>query len=175
MARPEKVAIVDELADRLQESAAAIVTDYRGLDVQSITELRAQLRAAGVEYKVVKNSLTRFAAKKANIDGLDDLLTGPTAIAFDKADPVAPAKILSAFAKDNKALEIRGGVLNGAVIDGAAVGQLASLPSREELLATALQRMQGPIYGLANVLHGTLRGLVYALDGVRRQKETAEA
>lgn len=175
MARPEKVAVVDELAQKLQDSAAAILTDYRGLDVQRLTELRARLREAGVEYRVVKNTLTRFAAEKANVTGLDALLTGPTAIAFNESDPVAPAKILSEFAKRNTALEIKGGVLNGAVIGAEAVGQLASLPSREELLAQVLMRMQGPIYGLASVLQGTLRGLVYALDGIRQQKESASA
>lgn len=173
MARPEKVAIVDELAQKLQDSAAAIVTDYRGLNVQAITELRARLREAGVDYRVVKNSLTRFAAEKANVSGLDPLLTGPTAIAFNESDPVAPAKILSEFAKSNKALEIKGAVLNGSVIDVEAVTQLADLPSREELLGQVLMRMQGPIYGLASVLQGTLRGLVYALDGIRQQKESA--
>lgn len=173
MARPEKVAIVDELAQKLQDSAAAIITDYRGLNVQAITELRAKLREAGVDYRVVKNSLTRFAAEKANVTGLDPLLTGPTAIAFNESDPVAPAKILSEFAKSNKALEIKGAVLNGSVIDVEAVTQLADLPSREELLGQVLMRMQGPIYGLASVLQGTLRGLVYALDGIRQQKESA--
>lgn len=175
MARPEKVAVVEELAGKLQESAAAILTDYRGLNVKSMTELRAKLREAGVEYKVVKNTLTRLAAEKANVSGLDELLTGPTAIAFNKDDPVAPAKILTEFAKSNNALEIKGGILNGAVISVDEVKQLADLPSREELLATVLMRMQGPIYGLVYVLQGTLRSLVYALDAIRREKEAAGA
>lgn len=175
VARPEKVAVVEELAGKLQESAAAILTDYRGLNVKSMTELRAKLREAGVEYKVVKNTLTRLAAEKANVSGLDELLTGPTAIAFNKDDPVAPAKILTEFAKSNNALEIKGGILNGAVISVDEVKQLADLPSREELLATVLMRMQGPIYGLVYVLQGTLRSLVYALDAIRREKEAAGA
>ena len=175
MARKEKEAIVEQLAEKLSESAAVIVTDYRGLDVDSITELRAKLREADIKYKVVKNTLTRFAAEKAEIESMNELLTGPTALAFDKNDPVAPAKILSEFAKQHEALEIKGGVLDGDVIDASEVGNLAKLPSREELLATALMRMQGPLYGLAHTLQGVLSGLVYALDGVRQQKEQSEA
>lgn len=175
MARPEKVAIVEELAAKFEESAAAIFTDYRGLDVQTITELRRQLRDGGVEYRVVKNTLTKLAAEKAQVVGVDQLLGGPTAIAFNPTDPVAPAKILSEFAKAHDQLEIRGGILNGQVIDADEVKRLASLPSREQLLAMVAMAMQGPIYGFVNVLHGTLRGLVYALDAVRRQKEEAGA
>lgn len=175
MPRPEKVAVVEALAEKFEQSAAAIFTDYRGLDVQSITELRKQLREGGVEYKVVKNTLTKLAAEKANVEGVEVLLGGPTAIAFNPADPVAPAKILSEFAKKNDKLEIRGGILNGTVINAEEVNRLASLPSREELLATVAMRMQGPIYGLVYVLQGTLQSLVFALDAVRRQKEGAGA
>lgn len=175
MARPEKVAVVEELAQKFQESAAAIFTDYRGLNVQDITELRKRLRESGVEYRVVKNTLTSLAAKAANIESIDQLLGGPTAIAFNPTDPVAPAKVLSEFAKINNALEIKGGVLDGAVIDKDGVERLASLPSREELLATVAMRMQGPIYGLVYVLQGTLQSLVFALDAVRREKESAGA
>lgn len=175
MPRPEKVAVVEELTQKFQQSAAAIFTDYRGLDVKSITELRKRLSEGGVEYRVVKNTLTLLAAKAAQIEGAERLLTGPTAIAFNPTDPVAPAKILSQFAKENKALEIKGGILDGTVIDAAEVEKLASLPSREELLAQVLMRMQGPVYGLVNVLHGTLRGLVYALDAIRREKEAQGA
>lgn len=173
MARPEKVAVVDELAALLGDSVSVVLTDYRGLNVSQITQLRSQLREAGVEYRVVKNTLTRFAAQKANIDGLDGLLLGPTAIAFDKQDPVAPAKILRSFADKHKALEIKGGVLNGNVIDAEGVDALAKLPSREELLSQVLMRMQGPIYGMAYVLHSTLSSVVYALDAIREQKESA--
>lgn len=171
VARPEKVAVVEEIADRLQRSTAAVLTDYRGLDVQSMTELRAVLREAGVEYKVLKNTLTRFAAEKANVQGLDDLLEGPTAIAFSYGDPVVPAKLLSEFAKKHEALEVKGGILGGNVIGVDGVKRLADLPSREVLLAQVLMGMQSPIYGLAYVLQGTISSLVYALDAVRRQKE----
>lgn len=173
MPRPEKVAVVDELTDKLKRSQVAVVTDYRGLNVQAITELRAQLREAGVEYRVSKNTLTRLAAKNAGIDNMDDLLKGPTAIAFDYDDPVAPAKVLSAFAKQHEDLEIKGGVLNGAIIDANEVQRLANLPAREQLLAQVLAGMQSPIAGFVQVLNGTLRSLVYAVDAIRQQKEQA--
>ncbi|NLN27513.1 MAG: 50S ribosomal protein L10 [Firmicutes bacterium] len=175
MARPEKVAVVEELAEKFKNSAAAIFTDYRGLDVKAMTELRRRLRESGVEYKVVKNTLTLLAARAAEIEGVEALLGGPTAIAFDAKDPVAPAKVLSQFAKENDALEIKGGVLEGRVIAKNEVDTLANLPSREELLATVLMRMQGPIYGLVYVLQGTIQSLVYALEAIRREKEGATA
>lgn len=175
MARPEKVAVVEELTEKFKSSAAAIFTDYRGLDVKAITELRRRLRESGVEYKVVKNTLTSLAAKAAEVEGVDALLGGPTAIAFNEKDPVAPAKVLSEFAKQNDALEIRGGILDGRVIEKSEVETLANLPSREELLATVLMRMQGPIYGLVYVLQGTMQSLVYALEAIRSQKENASA
>lgn len=173
MARPEKVAVVDELTDKLKRSQVAVLTDYRGLDVQTMTELRARLREAGVEYKVVKNTLARLAAANAEIENVDGLLAGPTAIAFDYNDPVAPAKVLSDFAKEHDDLEIKGGVLNGAVIDVEEIKRLASLPGREQLLAQVLAGMQTPIVSFVQVLQGTLRSLVYAIDAIRQQKEQA--
>lgn len=164
--------IVAEIKQKLEESTAVILTNYRGLNVAQMTQLRAKLREAGVEYKVLKNTLTRLAAHQVGLEGLDDYLTGPTAIAFSK-DPVAPAKILSNFAKENKALEIKAGVLEGKIIDLEGVKALASLPSREELLAKVVGGMQAPIYGLAFVLSGCLRNLVYVLDAVRKQKEAS--
>ena len=138
------------------------------------TELRRKLREAGVEFKVLKNTLTAIAAKKL-IRRVDLLLVGPTAIAFGYDDPVAPAKVLSEFAKTNPALELKGGLLEGKVLDVAGVKALADLPSREELLSQVLRGMQAPISGLVNVLQGTIRNLVYALDAVRKQKEAAGA
>lgn len=175
MARPEKVAIVEELAEKLQKSQGVVLTDYRGLDVQTMTELRSKLRAAGVEYKVVKNTLTRLAVRKAGFEPFDEVLTGPTAIALGYDDPVTAAKILIDFAKTHEDLEIKGGVLNGVFISVDEVNRLAKLPSRPELLAKLVSTMQGPIYSLVSVLQGTLRNLVYVLDAVRREKEKQSA
>ena len=171
MARPEKVAMVQEIQERLSKSQGAVLTDYRGLNAAEITELRKRLRDAGVEYKVLKNTLTTLAAEELELEGLIPLLEGPTAIAFGYDDPVAPAKIISEFAKTNKNLEVKGGLLEGKILDPAGVKDLAELPSREVLLSMVVRGMQGPIAGLVNVLQGNIRNLVYALDAVRQQKE----
>ncbi len=170
MARPEKEAAVSEIQEKLQKSKAVVLADYRGLNVQEVTELRKKLREAGVEYKVAKNTLTSRAAKAVNIEGLDEYLSGPTALAFGYGDAVTPAKILSTFAKDHKKLEIKGGVLEGKVIDFRMVKTLADLPSREALLGQVAGLMQAPMRGLVTVLSGPARNLVYALEAIRKQK-----
>ncbi|NMA62162.1 MAG: 50S ribosomal protein L10 [Firmicutes bacterium] len=175
MARPEKVAVVKEIQDRISQSQGAVLTDYRGLDAGQMTALRKELRDAGVEFKVLKNTLTILAAQELDMDDLIPLLNGPTAIAFGYDDPVAPAKILSEFAKTNKVLEIKGGILEGKVLDPEGVKSLADLPSREVLLSMVLRGMQAPIAGMVNVLQGNIRNLVYALEAVRKQKEEASA
>jgi len=175
VARPEKVAAVAEIKDKLSRAQGVVLADYRGLNVAQATELRKKLREAGVEYKVLKNTLTTIAAREIGLDDLVPLLTGPTAVAFGYDDPVAPAKILSEFAKTNRDLELKGGVLEGKVLDVDGVKALAELPSREELLAQVVRGMQAPIAGLVNVLQGTIRNFVYALDAVRKQKEEAGA
>lgn len=165
-----KEPVVQEIKGKLEASKGAVLADYRGLNVAQVTELRRRLREAGVEYKVVKNTLTKLAAAELGLEGLNPYLEGPTAIAFGIEDPVAPAKILSEFAKTNKALEIKAGVLEGKVIDFNGVKALADLPSREVLLAKVLGGMQAPLYGFANVLQGNLRNLVYVLEAIRKQK-----
>ncbi|MDI9442255.1 MAG: 50S ribosomal protein L10 [Firmicutes bacterium] len=175
MARPEKVAMVDEIQERLTKVQGAVVTDYRGLNAGEMTALRKELREAGIEFKVLKNTLTILAAEKAEMNDLIPLLTGPTAFAFGYDDPVAAAKIISEFAKKNKNLEIKGGILEGAVLDPAGVESLADLPSREVLLAMVMRAMQGPLSGMVNVLQGNIRNLVYALEAVRKQKAEASA
>jgi large subunit ribosomal protein L10 len=171
--RPEKVAEVERIADMLRRTQGAVLTDYRGLNVKSINELRRRLRAEGIEYRVVKNTLTKLAAEKADLPELGQYLTGPTAIAFGYDDPVSPARIIAGFAKESRVLTIKGGVVDGKVIDAAGVGALADLPSREVLLAQVVGGIQAPISGFVNVLQGTIRSLVYALDAVRRQRESA--
>lgn len=172
MARPEKVAIVEELTQKLSQSQLAVLTDYRGLNVKDITELRRQLREAGIEYQVVKNTLTTLAAKNLELEELEPYLVGPTAIAFGtEDDPVSPAKILSEFAENHKHLELKAGVLDGKIIDVDELGDLAKLPSQEVLLAMLLSAMQGPIGGFARVLAGPITGFARVLDQIRQQKE----
>lgn len=168
-----KEAAVAEVREKLSRTKGAVLTNYRGLTVSQDTKLRRALREAGIEYRVVKNTMTRIAANEIGLQGLDTYLEGPTAIAFSYADPVAPAKIISDFIKENKlqVMEIKAGLVEGKVVDAEGVKALASLPSREVLLAKMLGSMQSPISGLVNVLQGTIRNVVYALDAVRKQKE----
>lgn len=170
MARPEKEAVVADLAERLNAAKSVVVTDYMGLDVATITELRQKMREAGVEYKVVRNTLARLAAKNVDMEDINQFFVGPTAIAFGTEDAVSPAKVLVDFAKDHDQLEIKGGALNGNIISLEKVKSLADIPSREVLLAKALASMKAPITGLVNVLQGNMRGLVQVLNQIKEQK-----
>ncbi|WP_108672026.1 50S ribosomal protein L10 [Peribacillus acanthi] len=146
-----KQVIVTEIAEKFKTSKTAVVVDYRGLKVAEVTELRKQLREAGVEFKVYKNTLTRRATEAAELSGLNDALTGPNAIAFSADDVVAPAKILNDFAKKHTALEIKAGVIEGNVASAEDVKALAELPSREGLLSMLLSVLQAPIRNFALV------------------------
>ncbi|ACV61229.1 ribosomal protein L10 [Desulfofarcimen acetoxidans DSM 771] len=168
--KKEKEIFVEVVYDKMRSCKSAILADYRGLTVSAVTELRNKLRESNSDLKVAKNTLIKIAVDKIGIEGLDPYLEGPTAIAFGYDDPVAPAKILSEFARTNKDLEIKGGVLEGRVITADGVKGLASLPSREVLLGKVLGGMQAPLYGFANVLQGNIRNFVYVLEAVRKQK-----
>ena len=146
-----KKQIVGDIAEKLKASKSTIVVDYRGLNVAELTELRKQLREAGVEFKVYKNSMVRRAADSVELSGLNAALTGPNAIAFSSEDVVAPAKILNDFAKKHDALEIKAGVIEGTIASVEDVKALAELPSREGLLSMLLSVLQAPIRNLALV------------------------
>lgn len=167
----EKQATVAEIRAKLEKAKGAVLADYRGLNVADATQLRRALREAGIEFRVLKNTMTRIAAREAGIQGLDVYLEGPTAVAFGFDDLVAPAKILAKFAKDNKKIVIKAGIVEGKVVDEQGVKVLADLPPREVLIAKMLGSMQAPISGLVNVLQGNIRNLVYALEAVRNQKD----
>ncbi|MBA4542368.1 50S ribosomal protein L10 [Thermoactinomyces daqus] len=145
----QKKAIVDEIAGKLEKSKSTIVADYRGLNVKQMNELRKQLREAGIEFQVLKNTLTRRAAEKVNLTELNEHLIGPTAIAFSYEDVVAPAKVLHTFAKENKALEIKGGLVEGKAVSLDEIKALAELPSREGLLSMLLSVLQAPVRNFA--------------------------
>lgn len=140
---------VDVVAAKLRESATTVVADYRGLNVAQVTELRKQLREAGIEFQVLKNTLLRRATAAAELTELDEVLTGPTAIAFSGEDAVAPAKILNDFAKKNDALKLKGAVVEGRVVSAEEVKALAELPSREGLLSMLLSVLQAPVRNFA--------------------------
>ncbi|MCI1576603.1 MAG: 50S ribosomal protein L10 [Weizmannia coagulans] len=160
----QKKQLVDEITDKFKLSTAVVVVDYRGLNVAEVTELRKQLREAGVEFKVYKNTMTRRAVEAAGMDGLNSALTGPNAIAFSTEDVVAPARILNDFAKDHEALEIKAGVIEGNVATVDEIKALAKLPSREGLLSMLLSVLQAPI-----------RNFALAAKAVADQKEEQSA
>lgn len=155
-----KKAQVQEIAEKFKNASSVVLVDYRGLNVAQVTELRKQLREAGVEFKVYKNTLTRRAVEEVGLEGLDEYLTGPNAIAFSNDDVTAPARILNNFAKENEALEIKAGVIEGNVASVEEIKALANLPSREGLLSMLLSVLQGPI-----------RNFALAVKAVADQKE----
>ncbi len=142
---------VEEITEKFKGAATAVVVDYRGLNVSQLTELRKQLREAGVEFKVYKNTMTRRATEVAGLEGLNEFLTGPNAIAFSSEDVVAPAKIINDFAKKNEQLEIKAGVIEGTIASADDIKALAELPSREGLLSMLLSVLQAPMRNFALV------------------------
>lgn len=170
----EKKAMVAELAEKMKNAASGVLVDYKGINVEDDTKLRAQMREKEVDYAVIKNTLIRFAAKEAGLDQLDEVLHGTTAIAISMTDPVAPAKLVAEYAKKNDAVyNIKAGFVDGKVLDPAGVKALAELPSKEVLIAKMLGSMQAPISGFVNVLNGNIRGLVVALNAIAEQKANA--
>lgn len=171
--RPEKVAVVDEVRTRLSDSDAALLTEYRGINVTDMATLRRTLTAAGGDYKVYKNTLVRFAANELGLD-LDDVLTGPTAIAFvpsdGPGDPVTVAKALKDFAKGNPNLIVKGGVLDGKVLSEADAKALAEIAPREELLARLAGLIAAPMQQLASLLNAVPQNFAYGLSALLEQK-----
>lgn len=168
--RSEKEAVVAEVRTKLDESDAVIITEYRGLSVTALAELRRELRKAGCEYRVYKNTLARFAAREAGVDGLDTLLVGPTAMAFVKGDVAAVAKSLKEYAKTNPLLVIRGGAVAGKVVSAKDVDVLAELPSREVMLSQFAGMLQAPLVKTAGLLQALPRNMAYGLKALVDQK-----
>ncbi len=148
-----KQPVIQEISDQVKDASSVIIVDYRGLNVAQDTALRKEMREAGVVYKVYKNTMMRFAFKDTDFAQLDDQLEGPNAIAIGKEDATAPARILAKFAKTAPALEIKAGVVEGTFYDAEGMKQIASVPSREELLSKLLGSLQSPITNLARVLN----------------------
>jgi large subunit ribosomal protein L10 len=171
--KQSKEAVVAEFSAKLAEVKAAFLADYRGLNVEQANDLRGKLRAAGVEYRVVKNTLLRLAAKETPAACLDAFMTGPTAIAFANDDPVAPAKALVEFAKNSKVFELKAGMLDGKLLSVDDIKALSDLPSREQLLAKILGSLNAPASNFVGVLAAVPRSLVQVLAAIKDQKEAA--
>jgi len=168
--RVQKEQIVEELKDRFSRSRITILTDYKGLDVDSINRLRTKLREIKTEYSVAKNTLMRMAAKDTKAQALESHFQGPRAIAISYEDPVAPAKVLVDFAKDNNNLEIISGLLEDKVISMKDIQELAKLPGKEILLGRLLSAMNAVPTGLVQVLAGIPRKLLYVLKAIEQEK-----
>ena len=160
----KKAQLVTEVAEQFKNASSVVVVDYLGITVEEATNLRAELRKAGVQFAVVKNSILTRAAKEAGLEGMDDIFKGPSAVAFSNDDVVAPAKILADFAKKVEALEIKAGVVEGKVSSKEEIEALAKLPSREGLLSMLLSVLQAPV-----------RNTALAFKAVADQKDGAAA
>ncbi|MDY0407297.1 50S ribosomal protein L10 [Virgibacillus sp. 179-BFC.A HS] len=156
----QKKQLVEEIADQFRNSKSTILVNYRGLDVAEVTELRKQLREAGVAFKVYKNTMSRRAAEAAELEGLTEALVGPTAIAFSEEDVVAPARVLNNFAKEHEALELKAGVIEGKMATLDQIKELAELPNYEGMVSMLLSVLQAPI-----------RNFAYATKAIAEQKE----
>jgi large subunit ribosomal protein L10 len=169
----EKQKIAEDLHERFSKSAIVVVTDYKGLDVSAMNDLRRKLREEDIEFQVAKNTLLLRAAKDTEVALIQDYFKGPSAVALSYKDPVAPAKILAQFAKDNKKLEIKGGVLKDKVLDVNAIKALAKLPSREVLLGQLLSVINEVPSSFVRTIAEIPRSLLNVLTAIRDQKETA--
>ena len=166
-----KKAEVAELVEKLQNSATGVLVDYKGITVAEDTKMRRELRAANVEYRVIKNAILVRACEQIGYDDLAEVLVGTTALAISEDDVIAPAKILAKYSKDLKEkVVIKGGFLDGKVVDLAQINELATLPSEQELIAKVLGSLNAPISGLVTVLNGNIRGLAQVLGQIAEQK-----
>ena len=172
--RAEKVAVVTEVRERLGDADASVVTEYRGLTVADLAELRTSLASAGGEYKVYKNTLVRLAVDQSEHAPMAELLTGPTAIAFVSGDVSAVAKTLRDFSRAHPALLIKGGLLDGKLLSGGDLNALADLPSRDVLLARLAGGIAAPLRQLAGLLEALPRNLAYGLSALVDQRRDAE-
>jgi large subunit ribosomal protein L10 len=175
MPNARNIESVAELEVRFREARNVFLTDYRGLTVSDLANLRRQLRENGVDYRVAKNTLLLIAAQRAGLDGLGALLTGPTAVGFASGDEIAAARALSDFARISRIMVVKGGVLGGQVISAADVTQLATLPGRPQVQADLVGAVQGPMASVIGVLNGALSGIVHALEERTKQLQPAEA
>ena len=161
---------VAALKEAFEKANVGVLVNYSGITVEKDTKLRKQLREAGCVYKVVKNTLLSRAFKDAGIEGLDECLNGTTAIAYSENGYTEAPKILSDYAKDNENFQVKAGFIDGGAVDAKSIDALAKLPSKEVLLAQVLGGLNGPIQGFANVLNGTMRGLVIALNAIAEKQ-----
>ncbi len=171
MRREQKEKEIVGLTERLEKAKAMIFTEYRGLKVSELNELRSKLRKEGVKFKVVKNRLMKRVLKAHDMDSVSSHFVGPTALASSDSDPIAPAKIMVAFAKEHANLVLKGGFMEGSLLAVKDIESLSTMPSREQLLARAFASMNAPATNLVGVLSGVTRKLLYALNAIKETKQ----
>lgn len=171
MPTPEKEATVAEIAEQMKRANSVFLTDFKGLNVQEISELRKAFAGVQVEYRVVKNTLAKLSIKQAGCEELESYFEGPTALAFGMEDPTAPAKVIKDFSKKNEKLSVRACLFEGELFGEERVADLANLPSRDEVMGQLVGVLQAPISNLAFSLNAVISKLAYALNAVKEQKE----
>lgn len=171
----KKEAVVKEIEEKIENSTSLVLVDYRGLTVEEVTELRNQYREEDVEYKVYKNTLLRLAFNNLGIEGMDEYLTGPSAVAFSMGDSTSSAKVTDKFAKDHKDLEVKAGLIDGELLDVAGVEKLAKIPSREELLQSLVMSVKAPITNFVlttkNMVEDPMRDLIHVAETLAERAE----
>ncbi len=174
MPTPRKVAMLAEIKDRMERASIAISADYRGLTVAQITELRRALRPAGAQVNIVKNTLAAMAAKEAGREEMAEIVQGPTALAIGFDDPIAPVKALTEHMRAKRlTIEIRGGWLEGKVLSRAEVESLATMPSKEQMIADVVSKLQSPLYNFAGLMQSTVRNFAGLIDARANQLEAS--
>lgn len=166
-----KQQVVNEIKEAIQNSKSVSIVEYRGLNVAEVSDLRNKYRAEGVSYKVYKNTMVSIALKELGYEGYEEYLSGPNGFVFSNDDMVAGPRVTVDFAKANEKLIVKAGIIDGQIVDADGVKALAKLPTREVLIAQVLGGLNAPISGFANVLQGSIRKVVYALNAVKEKKE----
>ena len=174
MKREEKAQAISDFNESIGQATNAFLIDFKGITVPQVTELRKQVRESGSQYLVVKNTLALIAVKDSPLKTLEKQFSGMTAVAFNRTDAVALAKALTKFAKDVPTVQFKGAMLNGQIVPAAQIQNIASLPSREELVSKLLFLLQSPIRGLAIVLNANIRNLAVVIDQIAKQKGSGE-
>ncbi|MFP6598527.1 MAG: 50S ribosomal protein L10 [Candidatus Hydrogenedentota bacterium] len=174
MATPEKEAVIAELKEKIQNSAVAIMSQYKGISADDVTTLRAKLRDENITYKVYKNTLAKRALDEIDLSEASQFMDGPIAWAFSD-DPVAPAKALKTFSKDVKSIVMLGGILDCEIVDAAKLEKLADLPSRDQLIAQVVGTIAMPLRNLVGTLNAVPRNMVNVIEAIRKKKEEEEA
>ncbi len=174
MKKEEKISIVSELQGKFQKAKGIVFTDYLGLNVEEITGLRNNLREVDLEYRVVKNTLARRASEGTAVDAAKEIFSGPVGIAVGYDDPVLLAKKVFEFSKSNDKLEIKGGIIEGDIYTPAQIKTISELPSREVQLSMLVGAMQSPLSKLASALNATLSGFMYAMEALKKNRESSQ-